>query len=227
MKKNMLNADLLLDSARPFSDTLICDKELQGCREQTIAGVPDSCHNRWYALRVSYSRELKVQERLNSQGIRTFVPMMWKKKEVDGRTVKVLMPAVNNLCFACSTRERLRDFIASYGEKSPVHFIWNRATRNPIIVPDRQMNDFMQVASTLDEDLIYLTEISAKLREGQTVRVKNGPLAGITGKIVRIRKSRRILVELPGTLAIASTYVKMEDVEVVEKEEKDIQYLIV
>lgn len=215
----MLNADLLLDSARPFSDTFTCDKESHGRREQTIAGVPDSCHNRWYALRVSYSRELKVQERLSSLGIRTFVPMMWKKKEVDGRTVKVLMPAVNNLCFACSTRERLRDFIASYGEKSPVHFIWNRATRNPIIVPDRQMNDFMQVASTLDEDLIYLTEISAKLREGQTVRVKNGPFAGITGKIVRIRKSRRILVELPGTLAIASTYVKMEDVEVLENGE--------
>jgi transcription antitermination factor NusG len=218
MKSNMLNADLLLDSARPFSDTLTCDKQSQECREQTIAGVLESCHNRWYALRVSYSRELKVQERLVSEGVRTFVPMMWKKKEVDGKVVKVLVPAVNNLCFAFSTRERLKDFIASYGEKSPVHFIWNRATRNPIVVPERQMNDFMQVASTLDEDLIYLTEISAKLREGQTVRVKNGPLAGITGKIVRIRKSRRILVELPGTLAIASTYVKMEDVEVVEKE---------
>ena len=217
MKRNMLNADLLLDSARPFSDTFTCDKESHGHREQTIAGVPDSCHNRWYALRVSYSRELKVQERLSSLGIRTFVPMMWKRKEVEGKVVKALVPAVNNLCFACSTRERLKEFISSYGEKSPVHFIWNRATRNPIIVPERQMNDFMQVASTMDEDLIYLTEISAKLREGQTVRVKNGPLAGITGKIVRIRKSRRILVELPGTLAIASTYVRMEDVEVLEE----------
>ena len=215
----MLNDDLLLDSARTFSDTLTYDRHSEGHREQTIAGVPDSCHNRWYALRVSYSRELKVQDKLNSLGIRTFVPMMWKRKEVEGKVVKTLVPAVNNLCFAYSTRERLREFISSYGEKSPVHFIWNRATRNPVIVPERQMNDFMQVASTMDEDLIYLTEISAKLREGQTVRVKNGPLAGITGKIVRIRKSRRILVELPGTLAIASTYVRMEDVEVLEEEE--------
>lgn len=217
MKKDMLNADLLLDSARPFSNTSKHDNQPQGCREQTIAGDPESCHDRWYALRVSYSRELKVQEKLVARGIRTFVPMMWKKKETEGRQVKVLVPAVNNLCFAFSTRETLREFIASYGEKSPVHFTWNRATRNPITVPERQMNDFMQVASTLDEDLIYLTEISAKLREGQTVRVKNGPLAGITGKIVRIRKSRRILVELPGSLAVASTYVRMEDVEALEE----------
>ena len=77
------------------------------------------------------------------------------------------------------------------------------------------MEDFMTVASTMDEDLIYLTEISEKLREGQTVKVKSGAFAGVEGRIVRIRKSRRILVELPGMLAVASTYVKPEDVEII------------
>ena len=77
------------------------------------------------------------------------------------------------------------------------------------------MQDFMTVASTMDEDLIYLTEISDKLREGQTVKVKSGPFAGITGRIVRIRKSRRIMVELPGMLAVASTFVSPEEVEIV------------
>ena len=75
------------------------------------------------------------------------------------------------------------------------------------------MNDFIAVASTMDEDLIYITEVNDKLREGQTVRVKKGPFAGVEGKIVRIRKSRRILVELPGMLAVASTYVCPDDVE--------------
>ena len=67
----------------------------------------------------------------------------------------------------------------------------------------------------MDEDLIYLTEISDKLREGQPVKVKEGPFKGVEGKIVRIRKSRRILVELPGMLAVASTYVAPEHIELI------------
>ena len=77
------------------------------------------------------------------------------------------------------------------------------------------MNDFITVASSLDEDLIYLTEISDKLREGQMVKVKEGPFKGVEGRIVRIRKSRRILVELPDMLAVASTYIPAEELEII------------
>jgi hypothetical protein len=77
------------------------------------------------------------------------------------------------------------------------------------------MNDFIAVSSTLDEDLIYITEITSKLREGQTVKVNEGPFKGIEGKVVRIRKSRRILVELPGMLAVATTYIQPEYLEII------------
>ena len=59
-----------------------------------------------------------------------------------------------------------------------------------------------------------MTEISDKLREGQTVKVRSGAFAGVEGKIVRIRKSRRLMVELPGMLAVASTYISPNDVEI-------------
>ena len=42
------------------------------------------------------------------------------------------------------------------------------------------------------------------------MRVISGPFAGVEGKVVRIRKSRRILVEIPGMLAVASTYLPIE-----------------
>ena len=77
------------------------------------------------------------------------------------------------------------------------------------------MENFIKVASTLDEDLIYLTAISEKLREGQAVKVKDGPFAGVVGRIVRIRKSRRILVEIPGMLAVATTYVTPDNLEMI------------
>ena len=202
----MLKDNLLLDSTRPFSDAP--NKDI-GCPEHSSEGVPSS----WYALRVSYSRELKVQKALDALGVKTFVPMMWKRCQ--DNPDRKLVPAVGNLCFAYSTRTELEDFIRGYGEASPVHFYWDRTANRPLTVPDKAMNDFITVASTLDEDIVYVTEISAKLREGQTVMVKDGPFKGVEGKVVRIRKSRRILVELPGMLAVATTYIDPVNLEII------------
>ena len=126
-----------------------------------------------------------------------------------------LVPAVSNLCFVRWTKTALDSFIRSFGDASPVTYYWDRTANRPLTIPDKAMEDFIAVASTMDEDLIYITEISAKLREGQTVKVKEGPFKGVEGKIVRIRKSRRILVELPGMMAVASTYVAPEFLEII------------
>ena len=90
----MLKEDLLLDSARPFSDE-IHNVEC-GHPEHSLPGAPQSCQ--WYALRATYSRELKVKEKLDAIGVRTFVPMMWRTKTVEGKSERKLVPAVGNLC---------------------------------------------------------------------------------------------------------------------------------
>lgn len=208
----MLMDDLLLDSARPFGNEQNknnTDYSEIGCPKTNSVGVPFS----WYALRVSYSRELKVQSQLQARGVRTFVPMMWKKVEVAGQVEKKLVPAVNNLCFVYWTKSEIDEYIRGFGEKSPVHYYWDRTKGCPMTVPYKEMEDFVKISSTMDEDIIYLTEISEKLREGQFVKVRTGSFAGVEGRIVRIRKSRRIMVELPGMLAVASTLVKPGNIE--------------
>ena len=202
----MLKDNLLLDSARPFSDDTVNTDH--GHPEHCLPGVPQSYL--WYALRVSYSRELKVQTKLQEMGVRTFVPMMWKKRTISGNIEKKLVPAVGNLCFAYWTRQNIEDFIRGYGEDSPVHFYWDRTADKPLVVPEKAMEDFMRLAGTMDEDLIYLTEVSSKLKDGQMVKMTSGPFDGVEGRIVRIRKSRRIMVEIPGMLAVASAYVPLE-----------------
>jgi transcription antitermination factor NusG len=209
----MLKDDLLLDSARPFGDELNkenADFNAIGCPENTSAGVPLS----WYALRVSYSRELKIQAQLQAKGVRTFVPMMWKKTDVAGQVEKKLVPAVNNLCFVYWTKSEIDEYIKGFGDKSPVHFYWDRTTSSPMVIPEKAMEDFIKVTSSVDAELIYITQIDSKLREGQNVRVKDGPFSGVEGKVVRIKKSRRILVELPGMLAVATTYVSPTMLEI-------------
>ena len=198
---------MLLDSTRPIGETL---NTLNG-RPEISAGVLPQCQEStmscWYVLRATYARELKVQDQMCEQGLRTFIPMMWKDKK--------LVPAITGLVFVYATRDQLDSYIRSFGDDRPVNYYWDRTVNRPLTVSVKAMEDFIAVASTMDPDLIYITEISDKLREGQKVIVKEGPFKGVEGKVVRIRKSRRIMVEIPGMLAVASTYVGVENVEII------------
>ena len=65
------------------------------------------------------------------------------------------------------------------------------------------------------DEALYLEDLGSKLREGQKVRVKNGPLAGVEGVVMRVKRSRRVVVELPGLMAIATTYIRISDLEII------------
>ena len=210
----MLKDDLLLDSARTPSDELNTDS---GCPKNTSAGVLSSCQYSWFALRATYSRELKIRDQLAERGVRTFVPMIWKRCPVKpGMTqTKKLVPAISSLCFVYWTKADLDQYIRSFGDVKPVNYYWDRTKNAPLVVPDKAMEDFITVSSSMDEELIYITDICPKLKEGQSVRVKEGPFKGIEGKVVRIKKSRRILVELPGMVALATTYIAPNELEII------------
>lgn len=211
----------MLDSTRPIGKTLNTDT---GRPKSTSAGVLLQCHEatqpRWHVLRATYARELKVQTALQEKGIRTFIPMMWSAPSSPTRSgiPRKLVPAVSGLVFALATREALDLYIRSFGDARPVNYYWDRTINAPLTVPAKAMEDFITIASTLDEDLIYLTEVSEKLREGQEVTILEGPFKGVQGRIVRIKKNRRVMVELPGMMAVASTYVKPNYLEIMKSE---------
>ena len=169
---------------------------------------------KWYAVRVTYSRELKIQALLQDAGFRTFIPMCRRTYEKNGKKEHKVVPAISNLIFIHSSRPDIDAFIQRMGETCPARYIWDKSTRQPIIVPRKAMEDFMKISLSMVDDVIYLQEISAKLREGQRVRVKVGPFEGVEGTVIRVKKSRRVMVELPGMLAIATTFVKPEELEI-------------
>ena len=168
----------------------------------------------WYAIRVTYSRELKFQTLLQESGFQTFVPMCRRTLEKNGKKETKLVPAVSNLIFVHSEKADLDAFMARMGEACPARFIWDKSTRKPIVVPDKAMEDFIKISMSNIDDVIYLQEVTAKLREGQRVKVKNGPFEGVEGTVIRVKRSRRVMVELPGMMAIATTFVKPEELEI-------------
>ena len=77
------------------------------------------------------------------------------------------------------------------------------------------MEDFMTISLLMSDEPLYLNEISSKLRAGQKVRVKEGPFQGVEGIVVRIKNSRRGMVELPGLFAVATNYIPVDNLELI------------
>ena len=98
----------------------------------------------WYAIRVTFNREMKVKDDLDLRGIESFVPMRYVMSTRRGRRVKKLVPSIHNLIFFHIEPSLMKKYKAE--TKLPIRYIMNPATKSPVIVPEREMNNFIAVA---------------------------------------------------------------------------------
>ena len=165
----------------------------------------------WFAIRVTYNRELKVKEDLDARGITNFVPMQYRREERGGVMVKRLVPSVHNLIFINLTPSKMREYKETTA--LPIRYIMSRATHKPITVPDREMENFIKVAGTYEEKLIYLNPEPGDFAKGERVRIIGGDFAGAEGIFVRVKGDRRVLINVQGVVAVATTYVHPSMIE--------------
>lgn len=159
----------------------------------------------WYALRVTYHREMRVKEELDALSITSFVPMHYKRVVRGEQMVKVLVPSVHNLIFVYLEPSVMRDYKAT--TVMPVRYIMNRVTGKPLLVPDRDMENFIAVAGTHSEQLIYLNPKPGDFARGDRVRIMAGMFRGAEGVLVRVKGDRRVVVSIEGVVAVATTFI--------------------
>lgn len=172
---------------------------------------------RWFAMRVTYQRELIAKEKLDSLGIKNFVPTLRiKKTDNNGKVVWKKVSALHNYIFIHSTREEVDD-IKKY--KIPwLRYIMSHSCRDskePLSVPDKEMLNFMAVAGKEEEKIIFLGENEINLTAGDKVRILSGPFEGVEGIFVRLKEkgSGRVVVRIEGVAAVATTAIASRLVE--------------
>ncbi len=176
----------------------------------------------WYAIRVTYNRELRVKADLDERGIENFVPMQYRREERNGQMVKRLVPSVHNLIFIHIEPSRMKEYKMT--TDLPIRYIMSRSTdgsSKPITVPDHEMENFIKVAGTYDEKLIYLNPDPGDFSKGERVRIIGGMFAGAEGTFVRVKGDRRVLINVPGVVAVATTYIHMSMIEKITDPDPD------
>ncbi len=100
----------------------------------------------------------------------------------------------------------------------PEGFVYRKTDwQTPCIIPDRQMVMFQLVTSSGVRGLKFFSadEIT-RFKQGEKVRVIEGPLKGAEGYIKRIQKNRRLLVGVEGVVAVATSYIPPQFLEKIE-----------
>lgn len=171
----------------------------------------------WFAMSAPYRRELKARDYLQAKGIECFVPM----KEVlaekrNGARQRQQVPAIHNLIFVRSTKSALQEL------KRGVDFLQYRTTPRegkniPIIVPDRQMEQFIAVTKAANEDLTYLRPEEVDIAKGTRVRLHGGAFDGTEGIFVKVRgkRSRRVVLLIEGVTAVVMAEISSDFIEVI------------
>lgn len=159
----------------------------------------------WYAIRVTYNRELKVKHELDRKHIENFLPMKYRIVQRGERQIKELVPAIHNLIFVYMTKEDLADYKSS--TTLPIRYIMDREKRQPITIPEKQMQNFITVAGTRDEHLVYLDSSCSSFHNGDKVRVTGGLFEGAEGYFIRIKGDRRVVVSIEGIATVATAFI--------------------
>ena len=158
----------------------------------------------WYVMRDLKRRNAKepAYKKLQKTGIKVFVPLMEQITLQKGKKVREKVPVIQDLLFVYDSRRHLDSIV----EKTrTLQSRWLRNTfRDPMTVPDLEMDRFIQAVSSTDSPKYYLPEEITSQMCGRKIRIIGGPLNGYEGCLLKIRgsKIKRLLVELKGYLAV-------------------------
>ena len=167
----------------------------------------------WYVLRVSYGRAEKANDLLSAKGIETYLPLHTIYKEVNGKRKKQRVPMLPNFLFVHTTLSTLKTILKSITNKSLItfyydHFSTTKDGKNPpLVVPANSMDNFIKLTSIDDEHILLIDEINGTYKQGDFVRIIEGPFKGIEGRVTKITGQKRVIVELPGLCCVATAYI--------------------
>lgn len=162
----------------------------------------------WYAARTRHGQELKVRDRLVDRHVENFVPSKQVVRQRNGRKYKVDVPLIPNLVFLRTTKDDACSL--ANGADLPVYYLIDRSTRSLLVIPNKQMDDFIRVVTTEPDSIC---DEMPDLRLGQDVRIMRGALEGVEGKVLMLTNRTYVVVSigemLSAKVSIPRSHVKI------------------
>jgi transcription antitermination factor NusG len=162
----------------------------------------------WFAV-WTRSRQEKISAAiLEALGIPHFLPLKSEVRQWSDRRQTVTVPLFSGYMFVRinSARDRRLEVLKTPGIAG---FVGNQT--GPLPIPDQQIEDIRTVIKTRVECTVL-----PLLNEGESVRVVQGPLAGVEGRLVRTNSSTRLSISIEMIHKSMLVSISRHDVELLE-----------
>ena len=143
----------------------------------------------WHALYVRSRSEKKVLSQLQEMGIEAYLPLVTQVKQWSDRRKKVEEPLFKSYVFVHSNAKEYLSILNVYGVMRFVTF-----EREAVVVPDNQIVAIKKFVEDYEHGEEYKMQNHEELREGQLVRIINGPMKGLQGRLETIYNKRHLIV---------------------------------
>lgn len=150
----------------------------------------------WFVARTRRGQELAIRDRLEDLGIRNFVPVTETLKIRNGRRVKRMSPILPNMVFLQATKNMACSLANGHG--LAVYYIIDRSTNRMLVVPDKQMDDFIRVVNE-EPDSVELMDYHPQ--PGEKVRIATGRLAGVVGEVMSVENDTFLVLSVGSLLS--------------------------
>ncbi|MCX7723869.1 MAG: UpxY family transcription antiterminator [Thermodesulfovibrio sp.] len=162
----------------------------------------------WYCIYVKSRHEFKVFERLTKAGIEAFLPAVERLRRWKDRKKLVKFPLFPGYLFVCMEKsyELMLRVLKTPGV---VSFIKN-PNGEPEPVPEDQIVPLKKAIENNKEVDPY-----PYLKEGQEIKIKRGPLAGVKGILKKKEKQHYLIVSIHILQRSVSIRLDASEVELV------------
>ena len=149
-----------------------------------------SSYKQWYAIYVRHNTNFKVEAWLREQEIEVYLPIQDNYRERNGKRVKITRPVINGILFVHLLR---KEFPLVEHAPNVYHFLCKRGTNAPLIIPDKQMDDFRLMVDWSDAPILMVDKV---IDSGTMVTVAKGSMQGVRGEMVKYENKYYIAVRL-------------------------------
>jgi transcriptional antiterminator RfaH len=141
----------------------------------------------WYAIYTNSRAEKRVNDRINEQGIETFLPLQKTLRQWSDRKKLIEKPLISSYVFVkCTPKE----FFTVKVIDGVVKFIMLQG--KPVPIPEIQINN-LRILCGSDADVEVSSDVYTK---GDMVEVIVGSLTGLRGELIRVGKKHKVVIRI-------------------------------
>ena len=160
----------------------------------------------WFAARTRDKQEFTVRKSLDR--LDYYLPTRFVISQLKYRRKRSEVPVIRNLVFVHSTKQTACDISNIYNV--PLFYMKDLSTHSMLVVPDKQMEDFMFVMDLNPDGVSLDSEI---LTVGHKVKVIKGELSGIEGEVAIEANKTYVVIRikdlLTASVKVPKSYLKI------------------